>query len=470
MHKKNQLLDKISLVFIDAGVILTAFSLAYYFRFSSGLIPHSTPIPSISGYIDLTLIVLPLWILLNLFYKLYNDNVISFGTEEYMRIVHTSAFGMVLLMVVSLMLRKTYTRGWVILSWLIVTLLMVSSRYIFRRIKHIQYSKGVDNTETLIIGNNDEGRFIYNQIKKAPHLGLSITGFVGESSEDDKSYPKVLGRVEDLESIINQNKNIKTVILIASALSFGLMQDIYCLVNKLNISALISPSLLNIISSRINVQPIAGVPLISIEKIEFKGLKLLTKRILDLTIITISLIVLLPLMLVLALMIRIDSKGKALFKQKRIGRKGEPFIFYKFRTMMENAENELENIKHLNEAEGKIFKIKNDPRVTRVGKFLRKYSLDELPQIINVFKGEMSLVGPRPPIPSEVADYDEWERQRLQTLPGITGLWQVSGRSELPFDEMVKLDIYYIENWSPLLDAYIILKTISVVLSGKGAY
>lgn len=469
MKKRDQVLDKISLVLIDAGVILLSLSLAFYIRFSSGLIPYDHPFPSIPEYVNLSLTVLPFWILFNFFYKLYNSNIVSFGIEEYIRVVHTSAFGMIIIMIVSFMLKKTYTRGWVILSWLIVTVIMVSARYIFRKIKYIQNKRGFNKEDTLIIGTNEEGKYIYERIRSAPHLGLNVVGFIGEESANP-SYPEILGRVEDLETVIEQNKNIGTVILVASALSSRLMQDIYRLLNKLDISAFVSPSLLNIISSRVAVQPVAGVPLITIDKTEFRGLKLLAKRIMDIALTVAGLIILLPVLLLIALIIRIDSKGKALFKQKRVGRKGKSFMLYKFRTMTKNAEEKLGEIKHLNEAEGKIFKIKEDPRITRVGRFLRKYSLDEFPQIINVLKGEMSLVGPRPPIPSEVAKYDEWEKQRLQALPGMTGLWQVSGRSELPFGEMVKLDIYYIENWSPLFDLYILLKTIPIVLKSKGAY
>jgi lipopolysaccharide/colanic/teichoic acid biosynthesis glycosyltransferase len=181
-------------------------------------------------------------------------------------------------------------------------------------------------------------------------------------------------------------------------------------------------------------------------------------------------LLMLPLMSVIALAIRIDSPGPSVFKQIRVGKGGQEFLCYKFRSMCQGAEAEQERLVELNEASGPLFKIKRDPRVTRMGRFLRRLSLDELPQIYNVLRGEMSLVGPRPPLPSEVAQYQEWHKQRLEAPPGMTGLWQVSGRSELTFDEQCLLDIFYIENYSPALDIRILLRTVPAVLSRKGAY
>jgi lipopolysaccharide/colanic/teichoic acid biosynthesis glycosyltransferase len=175
-------------------------------------------------------------------------------------------------------------------------------------------------------------------------------------------------------------------------------------------------------------------------------------------------------MALIAIIIRIDSHGSPLFRQTRCGKDGKPFRFLKFRGMVKDAEALLAEIEHLNEAQGPIFKIKEDPRVTRVGRFIRRTSLDELPQLFNVLRGEMSLVGPRPPIPSEVLRYEPWQRNRLRCSPGITGLWQVSGRSELSFDDMVRLDIEYIQQWTLWLDFQILFRTVATVVSTKGAY
>lgn len=467
--QRTAILEKLSLIMVDSGVILFSIVFAFWLRFESSFIPYGYGPPNISSYVKLSLVVLPLWLGMNFVYKLYNSNILDIGSEEYIRIIHTSSLGMVLILVVSFFLKKEYARGWVILSWITITALMLLSRYILRKIKHKQNAKGLNTRKTIIIGSNDEAAHIFNKIQGSPWLGLKVVGFAGKNSKVAKNAV-MLGKADDIEQIFEQTDDIQAAVLVASDLSSKLMQDICRFLNKRNVSIFISPSLINIISSRINIQPVAGMPLISIEQTEFKGAKLAAKRFFDLIFTTIGLVFLLPLTLLIGLIIKLDSKGPVLFQQKRVGRKGRPFMMYKFRTMYQDAESRLAELRHMNEAEGKIFKIKNDPRITRVGKFMRKYSIDELPQIINVLRGEMSLVGPRPPIPSEVKEYDDWEMRRLETLPGLTGLWQVSGRSQLPFDEMVKLDIYYIENWSPLFDFYIMLKTIFAVLKTEGAY
>jgi len=194
------------------------------------------------------------------------------------------------------------------------------------------------------------------------------------------------------------------------------------------------------------------------------------KRTIDLLGTLALLVVFAPLMLIIALMIRLDSKGPIIFAQKRIGRNGREFIAYKFRTMRVGADEEKATLNGLNEAKGPLFKIRNDPRRTRVGRWIRRSSMDELPQFFNVLRGEMSLVGPRPALPEEVEQYQEWHKRRLEIAPGVTGLWQVSGRNDLIFDEMVMLDIYYIENWTPWSDIWILLRTVPTVLFARGAY
>ena len=219
-----------------------------------------------------------------------------------------------------------------------------------------------------------------------------------------------------------------------------------------------------------DVDDIIGIPTIGVKEVSIGSGELGLKRVLDVTISLVGLVLLSPLMLLIAGLIKLTSPGLVLFAQVRAGRNGKPFTFYKFRSMYLGAEEEQETLAPFNEARGPIFKIRDDPRLTPLGKVLRRTSLDELPQLYNVLRGEMSLVGPRPPVPSEVEQYREWHRKRLEVPPGMTGLWQVRGRSELTFDEMVMLDIYYIENWSLGLDLRIMLRTIPVVLFASGAY
>ena len=234
--------------------------------------------------------------------------------------------------------------------------------------------------------------------------------------------------------------------------------------------ARVVPDLFQLSLGGVDVEAINGIPLISIKGSALTGFNLALKRSVDLAIAAVAMIMMAPLWLVVIAAIKLDSPGPAFFRQERVGKGGKKFTVLKFRSMYQDAEARLEKLRAQNEADGPLFKIKDDPRRTRVGRFIRKTSIDELPQFLNVLRGEMSLAGPRPGLASEVAQYQEWHRKRLEVKPGITGLWQVSGRSNLTFDEMVMLDIYYAENWSLSLDLRIILRTIPQVLFGEGAY
>jgi exopolysaccharide biosynthesis polyprenyl glycosylphosphotransferase len=230
---------------------------------------------------------------------------------------------------------------------------------------------------------------------------------------------------------------------------------------------LVAPAPTDIVSIRVHPSPVAGLPLL--DEPELNGARQAVKRLFDLLVAGGLVVILLPLVSGIAVLNRVTSPGPALFAQERLGRRGEPFRLYKFRSMFTDAEQRQADISHLNEHDGVLFKVRNDPRVTPLGRLLRKYSLDELPQLFNVLKGEMSLVGPRPPLATEVAQYQGHAHRRLLVRPGITGLWQVSGRSDLSWEDILRLDLQYIENWSLGLDVSI-LRTAGAVLAGRGAY
>jgi exopolysaccharide biosynthesis polyprenyl glycosylphosphotransferase len=232
----------------------------------------------------------------------------------------------------------------------------------------------------------------------------------------------------------------------------------------------IVPDLFQMTLSHLDVEDLGGIPMIGVRDISISGSELFLKRAMDLVVSIAGLVILFPLLTIIAVAIKLDSPGPAIFRQLRVGKGEQVFACFKFRSMREGADEEKKHLLDQNEADGPIFKIRNDPRITKVGRILRRGSLDELPQLINVIMGHMSLVGPRPAPPAEVQRYQAWHKRRLEVAPGITGLWQVSGRSELTFDEMVLLDLYYIENWSPFLDVQILLRTVPKVLTGEGAY
>ena len=237
------------------------------------------------------------------------------------------------------------------------------------------------------------------------------------------------------------------------------------------ISLVVAPSLTDVAGPRIHIRPVSGLPLLHIEEPDFSGGRRLLKSVADRGIALVSLVLLAPLFALLALLVRLDSEGDVMFRQTRVGVDGRDFTIFKFRSMYRDAEQKLSALMEANEhTDGPLFKMKQDPRITRMGRWLRRFSLDELPQLVNVAKGDMSLVGPRPPLPSEVSQYGLDVRRRLLVKPGLTGLWQISGRLHLSWDESVRLDLHYVESWSLALDAMILWKTVAAVVRRHGAY
>jgi len=279
---------------------------------------------------------------------------------------------------------------------------------------------------------------------------------------------EILGRIPQMESIIRRHPIDEIIVTIPTEKQ--LVNELLNKFRKYDITIRIVPEMFNLVSKTIEVDQSNSIPFITLIRTPMRGLAFFFKRTFDYVFSLIGLICLSPLFLILAVLIKMDSHGPVFYKQRRVGKNGEFFYMYKFRSMVVNADQLKGKLKSFNEVKGPAFKIKDDPRITRIGKFIRKYSLDELPQLLNVLKGEMSLIGPRPPLPNEVEQYTDWDWRRLEVVPGITGLWQVSGRSELTFEQWVNLDIYYIENWSLWMDLKILLKTIPVVIKGEGAY
>jgi exopolysaccharide biosynthesis polyprenyl glycosylphosphotransferase len=249
-----------------------------------------------------------------------------------------------------------------------------------------------------------------------------------------------------------------------------MVQHLLHVCEQQQIRAQIVPDFFQLTKNQLQVEELDGIPLLSSRDLSIQGWNLVLKRAADLVLIVLLGLVALPVVALIALAIRMNSAGPVIYRQTRIGKNGKPFTCYKFRSMITGADSQQGLVAKMNEATGPLFKMRNDPRTTAVGQWLRRYSLDELPQFYNVLRGDMSLIGPRPNLPQEVEQYQEWHKKRLSVSPGITGLWQVSGRSDLTFDEMVLLDIYYVENWTLALDLHILLRSIPAVVKGRGAY
>jgi exopolysaccharide biosynthesis polyprenyl glycosylphosphotransferase len=330
--------------------------------------------------------------------------------------------------------------------------------------------QGYNNLNVLIVGAGKTGRMLVEEIRNHPFLGLNIVGYL-----DDYKYKienirgnKIIGELSDFEKIVKKKFIDEVYITIPSQ-----KQKVFELTTeakRLGVTVRIVPELFDLSMGTLEMHQIGTIPLLQYHAKGIHGTDLIIKRALDMCISGLALLLCCPLFLILSVLIKLDSPGPILYISKRCGRKGRLFNFYKFRSMVKNADKLLHSLRDKNEKKGPVFKMVADPRLTNIGKIMRKLSLDELPQLWNVFKGDMSLVGPRPPTPEEVEQYKDWQLKRLQIKPGITCLWQVRGRSNLSFYKWVKLDLWYINNWSFGLDLKILWWTIPVVLKRKGAY
>jgi len=355
-----------------------------------------------------------------------------------------------------------------VLIVLVLSLVRLTDLALWRR--RLRCGQGV--TRTLIIGAGEVGRAVMRNVVAEPDIGCAVIGFLDDAPKK-QAQPigrfKPLGGTADLPEVL-QTHEVDGVII---TLPWRSRDKIIALADRCEAAGVqvrIVPDLFQLSLNHVDFGSLNGIPLIAVRRPTIRGWDYQLKRAMDVVLSALTLLVAAPLMALIALAIHLDSPGPVLYRQTRVGRDGRTFTLHKFRSMKKGADEEREKLLRLNETTGPIFKIRRDPRLTRTGRILRRLSLDELPQLWNVLRGEMSLVGPRPPMPREVEEYEEWHRRRLDIAPGITGLWQVSGRSDLTFDEMVMLDLFYAENWSLGLDVSILLRTVPSVLLGTGAY
>lgn len=336
---------------------------------------------------------------------------------------------------------------------------------------HERRMSGRDPERAIVVGTGPDGQQLVSRLLDHPEFGIVPVGFVDDIpvSIDPDLPVGVLGEISDLVRFIDAHR-VTRVFLDAGSVSERELVEVLDCATQRGVEISVLPTLSQHLSAAIAVEGLAGTTVLSYRPSAKRGISWGLKRLVDVLGAVLMLVVSAPVWLVTAIAIKLDSPGPVLFRQERVGRNGRRFICFKFRTMVRDAENLTEYLQQEYGVDGRLIKHKEDPRRTRVGRILRKFSLDELPQFVNILLGEMSVVGPRPPVPSEVAKYDDWHHGRLLVTPGLTGLWQVSGRSNLTFDEMVRLDLYYAEHWSPWLDVKIMLRTIPAVITGRGAY
>ena len=396
----------------------------------------------------------------------------GFLDELYMLTKGTTIAALLTMAVTFVWRPLVYSRAMYVIAAFVVVVLLGLLRAFERYIRAWMRKRGLGVDRVLIVGAGEMGRALLRNIVAQPDLGYQVLGFLDDAPErgsTDIGRFKALGGTDKLPVLLRE-MSVDEVIV---ALPWSAREKIVTIMQvcqEMDVRSRVVPDLFQLSLSRVAMDDVGGVPLIALREPRIGTVNSVFKRGFDIFWGLFFLVFGLPFLLLIALAIKLDSPGPIVFKQKRLGRNGQSFTAYKFRSMRPGAEEEQARLNGLNEASGPLFKIRYDPRLTRVGKLIRRTSLDELPQLINVIKGDMSLVGPRPPVLAEVEQYADWHMRRLEVSPGVTGLWQVSGRSELTFDEMVMLDIYYIENWSPWMDFYILLKTIPTVLLARGAY
>lgn len=453
-------------VMADAMAVSSALFLASILRFE---ILEAIPT---ANYTLLTLVTTPIWITLFWAYGLYEPRQVLGPVNEFKQVFHGVFAGTALIFVADSVFNLNLARGWA-LSVLGLALLTVGGeRLVVRKVLHFMRRRGGDATRTIVLGANLEATTVAKTLEREGWLGYQILGFIDDDlrpgQEVGDGYT-LLGGTSDLKAII-EREGATLVLIAATAFDAARINRLFWQLQDVDIDLQITSGTVDLIASRMIVQSVAGVPLLYVRRTGMDKLQAALKRTLDVAGAGVGLLLLSPILGAIALWIKRDSPGGAFFTQVRCGRDGELFTVWKFRTMSIDAEERLSELEHLSEGPGLLFKLKEDPRVTKVGRRLRPYSLDELPQLWNVLKGEMSLVGPRPALPSEVEQYDDWVRNRLKVKPGMTGLWQVSGRTETSFSDYIRYDLFYIQNWSLSLDLWILWRTLRAVTSAEGAH
>ena len=465
-----------ALILSDAAMIFLAFTTAYYFRFEL-FVQYFDPnaLISFEAYRFYLYSMPVLWLVIFAANGLYaKDNLLG-GTREYSNAFRSASEGFLVLVILGFLGPSlVIARGWLLMAWVLTFMYVATARFLLRRGVYALRKQGYFLTPAVIVGANEEGRWLAEQLLNWETSGLHLVGFVDKKAP--ATFPLYhdlvcLGPVDKLGEIIDQFK-VGEVILASSAFSTrDYLLEIfrkYGVTDKVNIR--MSSGLYEIITTSLTVNEFAYVPLVYVNKIRLTGTDNVLKFALDYTIAILALILLLPFLVFIAFWVKISSPGPILHRRLVMGLNGKQFYALKFRTMVTNGDEVLDQHPELKEELARNHKLKNDPRITKVGAFLRKFSLDELPQLFNVLKRDMSIVGPRMISPEEVAMYKQFDMNLLTVLPGITGLWQVSGRSDISYDERVRLDMYYVRNWSIWLDLQLLFQTIPAVLKGRGAY
>lgn len=461
---------------VDAFVVIWAVAGAFIIRF--GLDPDFLVAGQEFTYAWLSVALAVAWWFMLGAWNSRQSRILGAGPDEYKRVAAASLWLFGIVAIVSYVLRIDTARGYVGVALPVGLLGLLMGRWLIRQHLNVNRQRGDSMSRLLLLGGPSAVAHLAASLHRAKHAGyLPIAAYVPGTHENLDREPEsglpVLGHKPDAKAIIEAIERCGADAVAVSAgvqLHPQTLRHLGWELASRNVGLIMAPALTDIAGPRIHTQQVAGLPLIHVTTPTLEGGQRVAKRLLDLAVSGLLVLAASPLMLLIAVLIKLDSRGPILFRQDRVGIEGKRFGMLKFRSMVVDAEERLADLAQQNEGHGVLFKMKNDPRVTRMGRFIRKYSLDELPQLFNILGGSMSLVGPRPPLPREVEAYEHDVRRRLLVKPGLTGLWQVSGRSNLSWQDSVRLDLYYVENWSLAGDLIIILRTVRAVFRGTGAY
>jgi exopolysaccharide biosynthesis polyprenyl glycosylphosphotransferase len=463
----------------DLGVTLAAIPAAYWLR--SILFPRVFPqlyplgLAEFSLYLVVAGPIVVIWSALLFLSGAYRSRRTLGLKDEVSLVARVSFFGTLLLTLVVYAARWIFlSRSFLFVFFFVNLFFLVTARVTTRLLARKVRTLGFNYRTVLLVGDTPRARSMARLIHDHPWWGLKLLGLIRERPADSTEKTTangipILGSLADCDLILRETQ-VDEVILAVDRGDLPKLEDVFLLCEEMGIRTRLVLDFFPHVLARVEMDEFQGTPLLTFSTTPDDQMALFFKRAVDVFLSVVLLVASVIPLGVAALLIKLTSRGPVFFRQTRCGLNGRPFTLLKLRTMVEGAEERIDEVAHLNEHEGPVFKAANDPRLTAFGRFIRRFSFDELPQLWNVLRGEMSLVGPRPPLPLEVARYERWQRRRLSMKPGVTGLWQVSGRSDIRnFEEWINLDLSYIDNWSLSLDAKILFRTIPTVLSGRGA-
>jgi exopolysaccharide biosynthesis polyprenyl glycosylphosphotransferase len=463
------------LVVLDVVGVVLAVGLAQWLRFggfTGRVITHDY-----LNYPVVSMVIAAVWLMALWINHSRSPRIVGAGAEEYRRVWMATVVVFGAIAIVSMLFKLDIARGYLMIALPTGVVVLIFCRWMARHFLVRTRRNGRCITRVLVVGGASAVRDLASSLAREASLeyevvGACIPGLRTGATVDVPGIGTIqsFGDESNVVGAVTATKSHAVAVTATERLDGRGIRDLSWELEKLNIDLLVAPGVIDIAGPRLQMRPVAGLPLIHVEKPQYQGTKRIQKRLFDVIVAALVLLCGLPVLCFVALAVRLSSPGPIFYRQERIGLDGRPFQMIKFRTMVDGADAMADALASLNECDGVLFKMHDDPRVTTVGRFLRRYSLDELPQFINVLKRDMSVVGPRPPLAREVTSYDDHARRRLLVRPGITGLWQVSGRSDLSWEDSVRLDLFYVENWSMIADVLISVKTIKAVLGHTGAY